>query len=159
MKDAATHPVSFEQIDPLHPDALRMIDESEAEQGAIYSPEVRYAFSPQQLVDADVRFLLARCDGAPVGCGGYAVLPGYAELKRMFTTRAARGRRIAAELLRRLENAALDEGLTLMRLETGQDSPEALTLYTRCGYVRCPPFGAYEENGSSVFMEKRLDRG
>ncbi len=43
-----------------------------------------------------------------------------------------------------------------MRLETGERSTEAIRAYERLGYHRCGPFGAYLENGSSVFMEKPL---
>jgi putative acetyltransferase len=43
-----------------------------------------------------------------------------------------------------------------MRLETGEASPAALAAYARLGYRRPGPFGAYVENGSSIFMEKAL---
>ncbi len=55
-----------------------------------------------------------------------------------------------------LEAEARARGLDLMRLETGEDSPEAIRAYERVGYARRGPFGDYEENGSSVFMERRL---
>ncbi|RMF38054.1 MAG: GNAT family N-acetyltransferase, partial [Alphaproteobacteria bacterium] len=47
-------------------------------------------------------------------------------------------------------------GLPLLRLETGEDSPDALAFYAKSGFARRGPFGEYRENGSSVFMEKRL---
>ncbi len=144
------------QIDPLHPDALRMIEGSEQELAAIYPAEVRFAFSPQELVDAEVRFFVARNNGTAVGCCGYAVLDGYAELKRLFVTPEARGSRAASALVETVEQAAGAEGVTLMRLETGKESPAALRFYERQGYETCGPFGAYDENGSSVFMEKAL---
>lgn len=138
------------------PDALALIAESEAEQSAIYPPEVRYAFSPDELLAAQTRFALAYCGGRPVGCGGMAPYPGYGELKRIFTTRAARGTGVAKALVRRLEEIARALGLPLMRLETGEASPEALALYARLGYARRGAFGDYRENGSSVFMERVL---
>ncbi|RMF41871.1 MAG: N-acetyltransferase, partial [Alphaproteobacteria bacterium] len=82
-------------IHPLHPDALQMIGESEAELAALYPPEVCFAFSPQELVEAGVHFLLARREARPVGCGGVAPLDGYGELKRMFVTKRARGTGVA----------------------------------------------------------------
>jgi putative acetyltransferase len=139
-----------------HPDALRLIGESEAEQAAIYAPEVRYAFSPEQLVAANVHFIVARINGAAVGCGGMAPLDGYGELKRVFTTRAARGLGVGRAVVAALEAEARRRLLPLMRLETGEASPDALALYAACGYARRGPFGAYVENGSSVFMEKAL---
>lgn len=133
-----------------------MINESEEELAALYPPEVRHAFSPAQLIDAGVVFVTAHLDGHLVGCGGMAPGEGYGELKRIFVTRAARGRRIAAAIVARLEDEARARLLPVMRLETGGASPEAIRAYGRMGYVRRGPFGDYAENGSSVFMEKSL---
>jgi putative acetyltransferase len=138
------------------PDALRLIGESEAELAALYPPEHRHAFSPEQLIAAGVFFVLARRDGEAVGCGGMAPIDGYGELKRIFTTRTARGQGIARAVIVALEAEARRRALPLMRLETGEASPEALAAYARLGYRRRGPFGSYAENGSSVFMEKAL---
>lgn len=142
------------------PEALALIAGSEAELASLYPAEIRFAFSPAELVAAGVRFVVAfDAEGAPVGCGGVAPLEGYRELKRLFTAPETRGRGVARAVVAALEAEALALGLPLMRLETGDRSPAALALYARLGYARRGPFGAYAENGSSVFMEKRLDRG
>ncbi len=151
-----TEALTLAAVHPLSGDALAMIGESEAELAGLYRPEVRSAFSPEELVTAEVRFLVARRGGRPVGCGGVARCEGYGELKRIFTTRAARGTGVARALVRELEATARSLGLPVMRLETGLASPDAIALYERLGYRRRGPFGAYEENGSSVFMEKPL---
>ena len=148
--------VTVTRTDPLSPDALRLIEGSEAEQSALYPPEDRFAFSPQQLVDEEVRFFVARVKGRALGCCGYAVYDGYAELKRLFAEPEARGTGVAAALIETIEDAARAEGVHLMRLETGQLSPAAIGFYTRHGYIRRGPFGDYPENPSSVFMEKPL---
>ncbi|MBY8977827.1 GNAT family N-acetyltransferase [Rhodobacteraceae bacterium NNCM2] len=149
-------PVEIRRDDALGPDALAMIGESEAELASIYPPEVRYAFSPQELLDAGVLFLTAYREGRPVGCGGLAPYAAYGELKRIFVTQSARGTGVAEAIMQGLEDEARNLGLTLMRLETGKDSPAAIRFYRRCGYLEIGPFGEYEENGSSVFMEKPL---
>ncbi len=142
--------------DALSADALAMIAESEAELSAIYPPEVRYAFSPDQLLDADVRFVVAYEDGDPVGCGGMAPCDGYGELKRVFVTSSCRGRGLAAQIVNALEDIARSEAFPVMRLETGLASPDAIALYRKLGYRETPPFGTYVDNGSSVFMEREL---
>lgn len=144
------------RIDPLEPDALLLIEGSEREQAALYPPEVRHAFSPRQLVECDVRFFVGRAGDTPVVCGGYANYGTFAELKRLFVAPAYRGAGWADALLQTCESHARGEGLTLMRLETGEASPAALRFYARQGYRRCGPFARYAENGSSVFMEKPL---
>ncbi len=148
--------IELRRDDALGPDALAMIAESEAELASIYPPEVRYAFSPEQLTDAGVEFLVAYRNGAPVGCGGCALYEGFAELKRIFVTKSARGTRIAVTIVDGLEDVARRSGRSIVRLETGEDSPEAIRLYDRIGYIRRAPFADYVENGSSVFMEKTL---
>ena len=142
--------------DDLSPDALGLIAQSEAELASIYPPEVRYAFSPSELRDAGVCFVVGKLDETPVACGGVALLDGYGELKRIFVTRSHRGRGCADEIVAELEKIAKASGRNCMRLETGEASPEAIRFYSRLGYARIGPFGAYEENGSSVFMEKVL---
>jgi len=42
-------------------------------------------------------------------------------------------------------------------LETGYRQLEAIAFYERCGYSRRSPFGEYEADPNSVFLEKLLD--
>ncbi len=148
--------VTLVRDDALSTDALAMIAMSEAELASIYPAEVRYAFSPKQLTDAEVRFLTAYREDAVIGCGGVAPCDGFAELKRIFVIPDARGSGVAGQIVAGLEAIARADGYHTMRLETGEDSPDAIALYTKLGYVRIGAFGTYEENGSSVFMEKAL---
>lgn len=148
--------IELRRDDALGLDALAMIGESEAELASIYPAEVRYAFSPEQLTNAGVAFLVAYRDGSTVGCGGVALYEGFAELKRIFVTKTARGARVAVRIVEGLEQIARDQGRDIVRLETGEASPEAIRLYERIGYARRGPFADYVENGSSVFMEKHL---
>ena len=148
--------LEFRRDDALSSDALAMIAESEAEQAAIYPPEVRYAFSPEQLTRAKVRFLTVYREGVLAGCGGVAPCAGFAELKRIYVTRSERNKGIAGRIVGALEEIARDDRFALMRLETGLASPDALALYRKHGYREIAAFGDYRENGSSVFMEKAL---
>lgn len=148
--------LTIKRDDVLGPDALGLIAKSEAELAAIYPAEVRYAFSPDELINAGVAFVVGYSGIAPVACGGVAFLDGYAELKRIFVDQALRGKGVAAQIVVALEDIARTKNLPLMRLETGEASPEAIRAYEKLLYRRRGPFGAYEENGSSVFMEKAL---
>ncbi|MEM6486782.1 MAG: GNAT family N-acetyltransferase [Pseudomonadota bacterium] len=137
-----------------------MIAGSETALAALYPPDGRFALSPTALVAARTRFLVAYLDGRPVGCGGVAPCAAggdrWAELKRIYADPALRRRGIASAIVARLEALARDTGHTVLRLETGTRSPDAIAFYARHGYTRRGPFGAYAENGSSVFMEKAL---
>ncbi len=130
------------------------------ELGALYTPEQRHGLSLDAIFQPGVRFFLARRRMA-VGCGGIALLDGYAEVKRMFVRPAERGLGVAGALLAHLEGEAAAAGRPLMRLESGLNQPAALRLYERAGYRRCDAFGAYRDLpadhvATSVFMEKPL---
>jgi putative acetyltransferase len=143
---------------PRQPDVLRLLDEAEAQSAELYPVESRHHAGIDVLERHQVRFFVARLDGVAVGTGGY--LPdgaGQAELKRLFVAAAARGQGIARRMLAALEQAASDEGVHLMQLETGVHSPEALALYRRAGYRERGPFGPYAPDPLSVFMEKPLE--
>src|SRR5262249_44393685 len=109
----------------------------------------------------DVRFFVARVDGAAVACGGIGFYDGYAELKRMYSKPAVRGRGVGKALLRRLEAEARAAGATLLRLETRVHQHEALPSYEGAGFRRCGPFGPYAAMPPraielSLFYEKPL---
>jgi putative acetyltransferase len=80
----------------------------------------------------------------------------WGEVKRMYVATAARGRKLGRLIMDRLLAHAREQGIAVLRLETGNKQPEALGLYYSAGFVDRGPFGGYEENGDSVFMELRL---
>jgi putative acetyltransferase len=74
----------------------------------------------------------------------------------MFVSESARGKGVAAALLRQIEDTARDEGLTMLKLETGNVLHSAHRLYARHGFTECGVFGDYVTAKSSIFMEKAL---
>ena len=81
---------------------------------------------------------------------------GFAELKRIYVTDAARGLKIGRKILEVLEARAKELGYDRVCLETGISQPEALGLYRKAGYVETGPFGGYRPDPLSLFMEKRV---
>ncbi|MFI5491010.1 GNAT family N-acetyltransferase [Actinoplanes sp. NPDC051859] len=79
-----------------------------------------------------------------VGCGGWRRHGEDAELKRMFTIAAARGRGVARRVLAAIEESAREQGCKRVILETGDKQPEAIALYEKCGYERIEDFGYYK---------------
>jgi putative acetyltransferase len=105
----------------------------------------------------EVVFLVARLGSDPVGCGALVDRAGgYGELKRMYVRPACRGAGVGRALLTELVARARSRGLRHLRLETGIAQPEALALYERAGFRRCPPFGDYREDPLSLFMKLTL---
>lgn len=93
-------------------------------------------------------FLVAYLDGQPVGCGGWRSHGDdgeTAELKRMYTAPAARGRGVARAVLAAVERSAREQGRKRIILECGDKQPEAIAMYTSAGYERIPNFGFYQD--------------
>lgn len=94
-------------------------------------------------------FLVAREEGAVLGCAGLRLLPGrIGEVTRLFVVPAARRRGLGVRLLDSLEDHARRHGVTTLRLDTRRDLTEARRLYARHGYREVPPFshGPYADH-------------
>lgn len=151
--------IIVESTTPTSPDAVRLLDASQALMRALYKPEENNFLSHDELSRDDIRFFTARVGTEVLGCAALQVKPGYGEIKSFYTAEAARGRGIGAALIRRIEDQAIEEGLTELKLETGEALAAACRLYERHGFTRCGVFGDYEDNGVSVFMTKDLQAG
>lgn len=158
-------PVPWDHPDSIH---LRILQRNEIASLGGVEPGIA-----PSAADVPV-FLVAYCDGAPVGCGGLHPLSdstsgGHAdaaEIKRMFVDTAYRGpldlrngsgKSIAELILGRLEDEALQRGWSLLLLETGIFLAKARRFYERCGFIQRDMFGDYTEADNSVCYEKQLD--
>jgi putative acetyltransferase len=120
-----------------------LIGELDAVLGAVYQPHQRHGLSIAQVFEPHVRFFIARIGGEAVGCGAVALFDGYAEVKRMYTREAARGRGVGGALLARIEAAARAAAKPWLRLETGTEQVAAIRLYEGHGFRPCVAFGHY----------------
>jgi putative acetyltransferase len=153
--------IVIEQVnEPTH-ELRDLIGELDAVLNATYEPHQRHGLSLAALFEPHVRFFVARVDGRTAACGGVALFSDYAEVKRMYTRPAARGRGLAKAVLRRIEDEARAAGKPVLRLETGHYQPEAAGLYRSAGFKPCGPFGHYAQMPArsielSLFFEKSL---
>jgi putative acetyltransferase len=144
---------------PDQPEAIALVDALDAYQKPLYPAESHHGIDIAALLQPRVVFAVARtADGEAVGCGAFVAEGDWAELKRMYVLPAQRGQGVARAVLAFLEAEALRRGIGLMRLETGNLQPQALRFYERAGYLRRGPFGDYDDDPHSVFMEKPLLR-
>jgi putative acetyltransferase len=153
--------VVIEQVPAPTAEITDLLADLDAALSGPYAAEQRHALSVEQLFQPNLRFFVARLDGAAVACGGIGLYDGYAELKRMYSRPAVRGRGVAKALLRRLEAEARAAGSALLRIETGIYQEEALRFYEGAGFRRCGAFGPYAEMPPraielSLFYEKAL---
>nr|WP_274620195.1 GNAT family N-acetyltransferase [Herbaspirillum sp. C7C2] len=127
----------------------------DAYQVPLYPAESHHGIDLDALASANVLFAVVRDDdGQAVACGAIVLQQHYGELKRFYTSPLQRGKGIARTLLLFLEQEANTRGCGEFALETGYLQPEAINLYSRCGYELCEPFGEYIEDPNSIFMRK-----
>ena len=142
---------------PDTPDARLLIDELEAHLEPFYPKASRHGYSVEKLIQQGVVFFVTRQDGVPAGCGGVQFYGSdYAEIKRMFVRPQFRGLGLARLMLRHLEGYALQQGIHVLRLETGIHQKDAIRLYEKSGFQNIPPFGEYVEDPLSRFFEKQI---
>ncbi len=153
--------ITIETATTASGEVRELLQELDAALSGPYADDQQHGLSLDELFRPDVRFFVARLDGAAAGCGGVALLGDYAEVKRMYVRDGARGRGVADALLARIEAEGRAAGLALLRLETGTEQRAALRFYERAGFRRCDPFGPYAEMPAraiemSLFYEKRI---
>jgi putative acetyltransferase len=144
--------------DPGSADARCLIAKLDSYLNGLYPPECNHLMPIELLRQPNVTFLVARVDGAAVGCGGFVRHDAdFAELKRMFVLPEFRGLGLGQRILERLEALIRSAGLAIIRLETGVSQRAAVSLYARFGYTVRGPFADYPNDPLSIFMEKALD--
>ena len=153
--------ITIEPVSAPTPEAVALIAELDAVLGALYEAHQRHGLSVEQVFEAHVRFFIARLSGQAAGCGALALFDGYAEVKRMYTRPAARGRGIGKALLARVAAAAGEAGKPVLRLETGTEQAVAIRLYEGYGFRPCAVFGHYaamepHRISTSLFYEMSL---
>ena len=144
------------RTDPHHPQATALLKQSHALMQSLFPPEDNSYLDIDDLVAPNIHFYTARMDDDILGTGALMVKADYGEVKSMFVAESARGKGVAAALLRQIEDTARDEGLTMLKLETGNVLHAAHRLYARHGFTECGVFGDYVTAKSSIFMEKAL---
>ncbi|MBV9026862.1 MAG: GNAT family N-acetyltransferase [Streptomycetaceae bacterium] len=148
-----------------HPDAVRLTELVQQEYVERYGDPDMTPMDPDHFDPPQGIFLVAYSDdGEPLATGGWRArdasgegfCDGDAEIKRMYVVPEARGHGIARRILAALEESAAAAGRRRMVLETGQRQPEALSLYTSCGYTPVPKFGLYRHEPLSVHLGRPL---
>ncbi|PIB22853.1 GNAT family N-acetyltransferase [Amylibacter kogurei] len=148
--------ISIETGDPHHPQATALLRASHALMESLFPAESNHYLSIDALCVPDIRFMVAKNNDQIVGCGAIANKGDYGEIKSMFVSESARGLGVAKMLMDALEKQAQQQGLSIMRLETGNLLHAAHRLYESCGYTYIGPFGDYPDDPNSLFMQKVL---
>lgn len=149
----------FEYLDPEAPEVMELIAASDTFYDGLYPAESNHLEAADALRRPGVLFVGARVYGMLAATGAAKLMSDdadYAEIKRVFVLERFRGLGLSKRLMQHLEQELEGRGVELIRLETGVRQPEAVGLYRKLGYVERGPFGDYQPDPLSVFMEKRL---
>jgi putative acetyltransferase len=145
--------VSFESA--KQPEIVALITLLDEYQVPLYPAESHHGIDIDALCQPNVLFAVARDEaGKALACGALVLGSGYGELKRMYTLPEQRGKGLARRVLTLLEEEGRRRGCERFMLETGYLQSEAITFYERSGYRRSGPFGDYQEDPNSIFMQK-----
>lgn len=149
--------ISIRQEDPAQPDIEILLRNGEAESARLYPAESNHHLPLEGLRAPEVCFLVGRdAAGVALVTGAYVRHGDWAEVKRMWVEEPARGRGLSRRMLQEILIRAAADGIAILRLETGVDSHAALALYAKLGFVERGPFGDYQPDPLSVFMERPL---
>lgn len=146
----------IEPTSPRAPGTQALLEQSHALMLSLFSPDACHFLDFDALAADNIHLFAARIGTEILGTGALAVKDGYGEVKSMFTSETARGKGVAAALLRQIEDKAREQNLPMLRLETGTGLDAAHRLYERNGFTYCGAFGDYEAAPESLFMEKSL---
>lgn len=151
--------VRIKAINPGRADVARLINQSDALMQSMYPPQSNHLDDIHELKKANVCFVGAFVDQSLAGTAAVKVHKNdgiYGEVKRVFVDEAYRGQNLGRQLMAYLEAYLEQRGILICRLETGIKQTAALELYRKMGYSVRGPYGAYQPDPLSVFMEKRL---
>jgi GNAT superfamily N-acetyltransferase len=144
-------PVEIRRIDFGTPEGTALLDEMDAEMGALYA-DLREMRDPEMSRLVDIALVVHPEEMIAVGAYDGDELIGHAavrpfedalEVKRVYVRADHRGQGISKRLMLELETIARERGVTSLVLQTGNRQAEAITLYERIGYVPIDRFGAY----------------
>ncbi len=110
---------------------------------------------PEEVTGDAGAFFVAYEEGRPVACGALRTLePGTGEIRHVWVHPGARRLGLARRVLAELEQAAVEHGFTVVRLDTHASLTEAQAMYRACGYAEIPAY--VDHVYADHWFEKRL---
>jgi putative acetyltransferase len=141
--------------DVSKPQVLALLEEHLRNMHEITPPNQVFAFDAGKLRAPGITFWTAWENELLLGCAALQELSAtQGELKSMRTPANLRRHGAGRALLSHILEVARERGYRELFLETGRHPAfmPAQALYRSVGFRECGPFGAYKDNGFSVFM-------
>lgn len=153
--------MEIQAINKISEDVAGLIQQSQQYQAALYPADSIHQEDAEALLAANIYFIGAWQDHALLGIGAVKMIETprpYGEIKNLFVDPQHRGQGVSRLIMHSLEQRLIDTGTDVCRLESGVNQPESIGLYESLGYKVCEPYGDYEADPLSIFMQKDLAR-
>src|SRR5215213_7572549 len=138
-------------------DFHKLVVELDKELWKRYPADIQAEYAPHNKIINLPTVVLAYVDDQPVGCGCFKRFDDRSvEIKRMFVKEDQRGKGIAANILKELEQWAKELSYENIVLETGSRQPEAIHLYKKLGYHTIDAYPPYTGMSDSICFKKSL---
>ena len=141
-------------------DVKKILDESDLYMSSLYPDESNHMTSVSSLVKENTSLFGVFSNEVLAGMGAVKIFDNeitYGEIKRVYVLNAFRGLGFAKLIMTSLHQHLVEQKIPFSKLETGIHQPEAIGLYRALGYIDCSPFGEYQADPLSIFMELKLD--
>lgn len=148
--------MKVQQIEANTPEVQAFIQKLDTYQKSLYPSESNHLDSIDTLMQPHVFFMGIRVGDDLAGIGAVKRFETYGEIKRMFILEKFRGKGIGKKIITALEAHLVQHHIFWARLETGIHQAAAIGLYETMGFIRTGPFGDYDPDPLSVFMEKKI---
>lgn len=145
------------QVTPENEDLAGLINKLDQYLFERYPVEEVHVIDFEDPLVNDISFVVAYYAGQAVGCGAIRPLDKeYTEVKRFYVDPQYRQKGVAAAILAYLEDKAKQLDYRALRLETGEEQPEAIRFYRKHGFYEIPKFGEYVDCKLSICFEKQI---
>ena len=146
----------IKRTDSDNPDFIKLVKYLDADLAEKDGSDHAF-YSQYNKIDKIKHAVVLYKDDIAIGCGAMKEFAeNTMEVKRMYTVTESRGKGIATNILRELENWAAELSYKKCVLETGKRQPEAIALYKKNGYEIISNYGQYVGIENSVCFEKAL---
>jgi len=135
---------------------MSLVHQLDADLNARYG-KAQSEYDQHNVIEENQTVLVCYVDDVPMGCGCFKeMVEDTVELKRIFIASEQRGNGYSKLIVAELEKWASELCYKQARLETGKGQPEAIGLYSKCGYTVTENYGPYVGMDDSVCMLKLL---
>ena len=142
-----------------HPAVIALLEEHHQDMLMHSPPESVHALDLSALSHNDISFWTLWQNKQLAGCGALKQLDKFhGEIKSMKTSQGFLRQGVAKLLVEHIIKQANTRGYQKISLETGTMAAfkPAQNLYQKLGFSTCPPFGDYQADPYSIFMNKAL---